>query len=486
MQDLEKASESANHENSILRAQIDKMSIELREYKKRISLSAVRGSTLNTALPPYLSGKGLMNSAASNFSNVNFQFEFPKFGSLPSPPAFSNGATTADARKANTPTSAVYHAPGVVDTHGVSSMSQYTQNSASVKKINQGQHGADDMSSLSGLCSPSILQNAAKNPFDTVSPNGTGTAGSRTNSTGGQNGSGHDSSGQNTSYSSPAASSNSNHGPSSSCGTSPEPYTQSPSGAKPTDNVLTTIGEEHVKDEATFCEKLNMACGNSNNPIPQTLAKNCGTSLDLGITGKMFESVPHPAFDFDWIAQQNGNQFDPVLFGDYRDPQDNIISNADFSDAFFNDSFAMQAEFTSPFNLAPSPVSKVDLLQQIDDQQNADDEDVVPADTGKMLNCNNIWYLTQLSIFLLSNTLTQYREQLQKCPEVREDGFDLNDLCTKLQRQAKCSETGAVVDEKDFKAIMREYAKSDGSKPLTEFVKSKHNKSITFGPACQK
>src|ERR1700712_3169434 len=56
--DLEKASESANHENSILRAQIEKMSMELREYRKRLSLTGSnRNTSLTGALPPYLAGK---------------------------------------------------------------------------------------------------------------------------------------------------------------------------------------------------------------------------------------------------------------------------------------------------------------------------------------------------------------------------------------------------------------------------------------------
>jgi len=217
--------------------------------------------------------------------------------------------------------------------------------------------------------------------------------------------------------------------------------------------MLSTVCEERTHGEATFCEKLNMACGNPNNPIPQTMSKNCGPS----------DTAPTPSFDFDWFAQQNGNQFDPVLFGDYREPQDNYLLNGDITDTFFNDASFALPDFQSPFNVAASPAAKVDLLKQIDDKQNEDDEEVVPADNSKMLTCSNIW------------------EQLQTNPQVQDETFDLNDLCSKLQKQAKCSETGAVVDEKDFKAIMREYAKSDGSKPLEEFTKDITSKKITFG-----
>jgi AP-1-like factor len=86
--DLQKASESANHENSILRAQVEKMSMELREYRKRVSLTTTNlNRTPSGGVPTYLT-KGLATNGNTNLSDINFQFEFPKFGPLPaSPPA---------------------------------------------------------------------------------------------------------------------------------------------------------------------------------------------------------------------------------------------------------------------------------------------------------------------------------------------------------------------------------------------------------------
>ena len=75
VQDLEKASETANNENSILRAQVEKMSAELREYRKRLSTSGNgRSPPLNGGLPPYLSGRGSNNNTVNNPNDVNFQF----------------------------------------------------------------------------------------------------------------------------------------------------------------------------------------------------------------------------------------------------------------------------------------------------------------------------------------------------------------------------------------------------------------------------
>jgi AP-1-like factor len=46
---------------------------------------------------------------------------------------------------------------------------------------------------------------------------------------------------------------------------------------------------------------------------------------------------------------------------------------------------------------------------------------------------------------------------LQDCAKVKEGEFDLDLLCKDLQKKAKCSDTGAVVNESDFNMIMKSY-----------------------------
>jgi AP-1-like factor len=446
VEDLEKASESANHENSMLRAQIEKMSMELREYRKRLSLtgSNSRSPSLNGGLPPYLAGKGLGSAAMNNPNDVNFQFEFPKFGRLPGPQTGNTNVSIVNsARKSTSPPVASYQSP--IDRNQISSRKQalqYPSNNGSNAGLAQttGQSDGGDMSSLSGLFSPSILDSIGKNsPFEFfVNNNGSSISNGSRSSTDSANG--QMSTGYNTSLNSPSASSNSNHRPSSSCGTSPEPSVQSPIYSKPADITLTTIGEEHLsvgsaEGETTFCEKLNMACGNPNNPIPRTISES---SVNSGNTET-------PAFNIngiDWFAQQNGNQFDPQLFGNYREPHDNIILNGGFSDSFFTEAIALP-DFNSAYNIAPSPAQKKDLVQQIDEKQNEDDEVVPGEDISAMLNCNSIW------------------DRLQSCPKVKEGEFDLDLLCKDLQKKAKCSETGAIVNESDFNRIMKSYVKKN-------------------------
>jgi len=213
---------------------------------------------------------------------------------------------------------------------------------------------------------------------------------------------------------------------------------QSPVYGKASDPTLTTIGEEQSNDiskgELTFCDKLNMACGNPSNPIPRTLSES-------GAASGNFDTSVFDVNGIDWFAQQNGNQFDPQLFGDYREPQENILSADNFGDNYFNDAYEIP-DFNSPFNAVPSPAAtKKDLVSQID--ATLEDEEVVPGDDGsKLLNCNTIW------------------DRLQACPRIREGEFDLDLLCKDLQKKAKCSETGAVVNEADFNRVVKSYVDS--------------------------
>lgn len=370
------------------------MSVELREYKKRFSLTGGTGRTppSSNSLPPYLARGGSGGGAVSNPNNVNFQFEFPRFGRLPGPattPPSLTGTTTY-----SSPTTYIGQIPSPVDRDQVSPRNQSLQSpirngsSASISDA-PAQYDGGDMSSLSGLFSPSILESVGKSPpfefFSNANSANNTSNGSRSSSDAPN---GHGSTGHNTSYSSPSASSNSNHGASSSCGTSPEPTVQSPVYSKPADPTLTTIGEENTasgEGELTFCDKLNMACGNPNNPVPQVMSEP-EPDVDSGTLDNTFDIN-----GIDWFAQQNGNQFDPQLFGDYREPQENVLAGEAFSDSFFTEAFALP-DFSSPYNTIPSPAPpKKDLVAQIDAKQNTDEEVVPGEDTSKMLPCHTIW-----------------------------------------------------------------------------------------------
>jgi AP-1-like factor len=164
--------------------------------------------------------------------------------------------------------------------------------------------------------------------------------------------------------------------------------------------------------------------------------------------------------DFNWLPQNNF-EFDPQLFGDYREPQNNILASGTFDDTFFNDAF--DTDFITPYNVpvttnAGNP-KKPGLIEQIDAAKNTD----VLDSNGNLLTCNKIWSVPVPNLgdvgpsdmVLPSNSAN--REKLQNCPKVQNGDFDLDGLCSELQKKAKCSGSGAVVDERDFKTVMRKY-----------------------------
>lgn len=328
VEELEKASEAANHENDLLRAQVERMSAELNHYKQRMALvtpkvsAPVRAQTFGAA-------------AISNLPDVNFQFEFPKFGSLPGPPA------KAHQKSMSQPISPVSNqtsspAPG--------------QNNNADKPVRISQQAARNAQFKEDLAK---FNNSVFN-MHTPSMSSSTATGSRA-SVDSVNYS------MNNTTSSPSASShsNSNVGASSSCGTSPEPFTQSPMGFKPVD-TLTTIGEEHPSMSTV------------DGPFSQ------------------FAGLDFSNNSFDWMVQQNnGGQFDPQLFGDYREPQENIMANPTFDD-LFNDS--LEADFFTPYNMAsPNMSKKTNLIDEIDAAKDNVDDD--PTMTKSNMSCNQLWYV---------------------------------------------------------------------------------------------
>ncbi|KAF2423404.1 PAP1-domain-containing protein [Tothia fuscella] len=434
--ELEKNSESANHENGLLRAQVERLQVELREYRKRLSLNST--SNLGRSPPTSSSALNFLSSQANGNSNNNFQFEFPKFGSLPttsfietsskpiSPPA-SNGF--------NSPSnSGLNNAPGVLARNSSSgTMSPTTQSRQNgsfsafpptTTGSPQNQSGSDTQSQRQGSSSRIFQFNSAS-----VSSDSPGSS-SSVSQYGGAN---------------------------SSCGTSPEPCHNSP-GTVNKDSTLDTINEQPTEPgETSFCDKLNMACGNVKDAIPRANSQSNATNY----TGAVSTSTSIPAmsatatsnFDanavrnFDWFAAQNGGSFDPVLFGDYREPQNAIVGDGDFTGGFFNDAMPAPMDFGSPFNwadltaptglptgftpviLKTNPLEQADALQAgFDDVE----EEVVPGEnSNELLTCNKIW------------------DKLQSRDDFKDGSLDIDGLCSELRAKARCSETGVVIDQHD-------------------------------------
>lgn len=147
---------------------------------------------------------------------------------------------------------------------------------------------------------------------------------------------------------------------------------------------------------------------------------------------------------FDWLASQNGGQFDPVLFGDYRDNQEAVVGNDLFSSGFFEESLGLP-DMNDPFNFnlstdktIPARVPdtlKPGLMDQVEKQRDGGVEPkVMPA--PNLMTCHKIW------------------NQLQDCPNFKSGDFDVDSLCAELSSKAKCTETGVAVPKDAVEAAL--------------------------------
>ncbi|TLD32401.1 bzip transcription factor (ap-1) [Venturia nashicola] len=458
--ELEKASDSANHENGLLRAQVERLQIELREYRKRLSMNS--SGMLGRGTPASVS-LGNSSSTSTSGTQNTFSFDFPRFGSLPTGFAGAKAASPPVAKISSN------NAPGVLarkDSNGTAngrsisprlpSVTSPTKSTSisSAKGPNENLMNLFSPGMLNGLGTGGLNHDGFVNTTMTVEPQSIkGSTNQNSPSRIFQFNS------SNTSASPDSSSSVSQYGgPNSSCGTSPEPSHNSPGCA------MNTINEDGTTGEVTFCEKLNMACGNIRDPIPRTKSQSNGTpgaapandmptptSMNNGNananTNTSSSSSNQPIKNFDWFATQNGGQFDPVLFGDYRDPQTAIVGDGDFTGGFFNDAMAPSMDFTSPFNWADltAPTGLTPAVQKTNpmDQADAllagvDEDEVVPGeDQSSLLSCHKIW------------------DKLQDRPDFKDGSLDIDGLCSELRAKARCSESGVVIDQKDVDAALK-------------------------------
>lgn len=362
MDELQKTSDMANQENGLLRTQIERLQVELREYRKRLSWMSNGGSGLSAI-------SGLSNAhsrGAYGLQNNELLFDFPKFGDLPGAHLFNGSASKNDQTKSK---DGVPRAPGVLSRDYLNGAGARTQKTTSSDSSNR----ADVANTAASNGAPS------SNASVKTTSSGVKASSAPTHET--------------STSDSPSSSSDSHHSQMlSSSGTSPEPSSNSPRGVKSTDSGRGNTCSIHctIDGEESFCARLGMACGNINNPVPAAQdkkPKSNSVSSD--------QPAPPPAEDtagFDWLAQQNGGQFDPVLFGDWREPQDAVLSQ-DFG-SFFNDAFPLPDLGSPSHNLteaASSQPPKKDMMAQIDSK--LEDEEVVPGeDKSQMLTCTKIWY----------------------------------------------------------------------------------------------
>lgn len=184
------------------------MHIELNEYKKKLSLIVNNSRSSGVTSKPPTFGNAVIN----NLNDVNFQFEFPKFGQLPGP--IQPRASNVTDRSSSSPQ--ITRSPS--DQRSPLDNSNVQSSIGSTPSRGLDAQTKEDLAKFSGIFSPPLTNN-------NVALTGRGSTDSR-----------------NSTSSSPSASSNSNGCTSSSCGTSPEPSNHPPTGFKT--ELLTPIGEE--------------------------------------------------------------------------------------------------------------------------------------------------------------------------------------------------------------------------------------------------
>ncbi|KAJ5831646.1 uncharacterized protein N7525_009899 [Penicillium rubens] len=398
---LQKTSDMANQENGLLRAQVERLQVELREYRKRLSWMASGSGNAISAMSsnsiPSAHSKG-----AYGLQNNEFLFDFPKFGDLPGGHLFNGQANKNDQSK---PNSIIPQAPGVL--------------------------GRDSLNTPSSRSNSLSQSNKSKS---------TGTSNNAASAKATYPGSKSSANDNSTSENSPSSSSDSHQSQMlSSNGTSPEPSLNSPPDRQyrelgPGDSCgghVTTDGEK------SFCEQLGMACGNIRNPIPavRSTSQSVSSGQPTPVDGPA-EGVDSQDLGIDWLAHQNGGQFDPVLFGDWREPQEAVLSQ-DFG-SFFNEAFPLPDLGSPSHNLsevATDAAPKKNLVGHIDNK--LEEDEVVPGeDQSQMLSCTKIW------------------DRLQSMERFRNGEIDVDNLCSELRTKARCSEGGVVVNQNDVDDIM--------------------------------
>ncbi|KGO73951.1 Transcription factor PAP1 [Penicillium italicum] len=403
---LQKTSDMTNQENGLLRAQVERLQVELREYRKRLSWMASGSGNAISAMSsnsiPSAHAKGTYG-----LQNNEFLFDFPKFGDLPGGHLFNGPASKNDQSKSN---GNVPQVPGVL---GRDSLHSPSSRSNSLVQSNKSKSNGTPSSATSAKAPYSGFKSSATDTF--------------------------------TSENSPSSSSDSHQSQMlSSNGTSPEPSLNSPPDGQyrelgPGDSCgghVTTDGEK------SFCEQLGMACGNIRNPIPavrdnsRSKSQSVSSSQPTPIDGPTESEEAHD-LGIDWLAHQNGGQFDPVLFGDWREPQDAVLSQ-DFG-SFFNEAFPLPDLGSPSHNLSEVATDaaqpKKNLVAQIDSR--LEEDEVVPGeDQSQMLSCTKIW------------------DRLQSMERFRNGEIDVDHLCSELRTKARCSEGGVVVNQNDVDAIM--------------------------------
>ncbi|KAK1060190.1 DNA-binding transcription factor yap1 [Friedmanniomyces endolithicus] len=515
--EMNKAHQADKQENGVLKAEVDRLKVELREHRKRLLLnnggsSNVRGS------PPPSAPTGRSNSGPTRGSDSSFQFDFPRFGALPGSQIFGNQQSPADGvlqRTSNTPPlvkASARHGPtsgivgelgrvgsqlpaqvqrtnsqgsqngrtlspktttpiGSVPTAPAASQSNSSFPSVGYSSTNN-MHGfastLPQMGDFSDLFSPSLLKNAI---FDADNNGYFGGMQQQSASTMAKDGIDANTGGESTAGlnrvfqfngssngSDSASPSNSSTSQWNANGANSSCGTSpEPSHGSPADKSQNSTNS-YIGETASLPSQYS----NSSQLYGQQQAVNaCGNS---GLTGN--DNV-----DF---SMPSVGTFDPVLFGDYREAKDTSYNSNDFTtgNGFFDEALdSAPFDYGSPSNLfgilqqspqqthsslnASSDLApSKSLMAEIEKTRDGGDDDYGLPVTGNVDGTTN-----QNKGKLIS--CNNIWNQLQSNPDFQNGTFDLDNLCSELRAKARCSESGVMVSQDHVDAALKKLAKRD-------------------------
>lgn len=450
VEELEKASESSNHENGLLKAQIEKLQSELKEYRKRLSMQSsmprtsfsngypATNSSSTTSLKypiPMFSTVGTYNAPFGNVMNTSVSpseagtMDFSASTGV----ASRHGSTTATSPSAPNQTPALsdgrnsqrtslsvdplftggLYKDGVFGTVG-SSMPNVTAESPSNFNLFGAPMTAEPSSSL--LVSS---ENHASREFR-FSTNPTGN-----------------------SSSSPSTSSLSyGNGANSSCGTSPEPSGQSAGGLKD------GLGSIQEKDPATSMAAVSQAdvtaspvmADDSMYPLLQVPSLNPWETTAWADYPDHTNASLASDVGFGFGMGFGGNSFyDPLVIDDGgAGPMDwNDLTGS------MRTGLTPAVQRPNPFDThmlmtSSSSTTKLDAVPEVLAGAPATDKpDVIP--------CQKIW------------------DEIKRRPDYQDGTIDMDQLCQELHLKAKCSESGPVVDKRDVEEALDRQARAKAS-----------------------
>ena len=207
-------------------------------------------------------------------------------------------------------------------------------------------------------------------------------------------------------------------------------------------SVFGSVSSASSSPPFNFCDKLNQACGNSETFIPQDtslLKKN--PSEDAETPSLLKITNPLPTLNNESTIDQNliaPPAFELDFLSEYRDP---IFDNEDFSLPNLTTEQSIFDPLDSLFSTTDSPA--LDSLTGVPvtgssgaivkEEENLDEE-TVPANHSKLMNCAAIW------------------DRISAHPKF--GNIDIDGLCAELRTKAKCSEGGVVMSEHDVTKVL--------------------------------